>query len=53
MAMNKLMKQAIAMAAKEALAKRDYSYYFLLASPKSKLYRHTKFVCEKLQKIIS
>ncbi|MCD5528920.1 phage terminase large subunit [Lactobacillus delbrueckii subsp. lactis] len=50
--MNKLMKQAIAMAAKEALAKRDYSYYFLLANPKSKLYRHTKFVCEKLQKII-
>lgn len=52
MTMNKLMKQAIAMAAKEALAKRDYSYYFLLANPKSKLYRHTKFVCEKLQKII-
>lgn len=52
MAMNKLMKQAIAMAAKEALAKRDYSYYFLLANPKSKLYKHTKFVCEKLQKII-
>lgn len=52
MAMNKLMKQAIAMSAKEALAKRDYSYYFLLANPKSKLYRHTKFVCEKLQKII-
>ncbi|MBT9018654.1 terminase [Lactobacillus delbrueckii subsp. bulgaricus] len=50
--MNKLMKQAIAMAAKEALAKRDYSYYFLLANPKSKLYRHTKYVCEKLQKII-
>ncbi len=52
MTMNKLMKQAIAMAAKEALAKRDYSYYFLLANPKSKLYRHTKYVCEKLQKII-
>lgn len=52
MTMNKLMKQAIAMAAKEALAKRDYSYYFLLANPKSKLYKHTKFVCEKLQKII-
>lgn len=52
MTMNKLMKQAIAMAAKEALAKRDYSYYFPLANPKSKLYRHTKFVCEKLQKII-
>lgn len=52
MAMNRLMKQAIAMAAKEALAKRDYSYYFLLANPKSKLYRHTKYVCEKLQKII-
>lgn len=52
MTMNKLMKQAIAVAAKEALAKRDYSYYFLLANPKSKLYRHTKFVCEKLQKII-
>lgn len=52
MTMNKLMKRAIAMAAKEALAKRDYSYYFLLANPKSKLYRHTKFVCEKLQKII-
>lgn len=52
MAKNKLMKQAIAMAAKEALAKRDYSYYFLLANPKSKLYKHTRFVCEKLQKII-
>ena len=52
MTMNKLMKQAIAMAAKEALAKRDYSYYFLLANPKSKLYRHTRYVCEKLQKII-
>lgn len=50
--MTKLMKQAVAMAAKEALAKRDYSYYFLLANPNAKLYRHTKYVCEKLQKII-
>lgn len=44
-------KNGIALAAKESLARRSYSDYFLLANPSMKLYPHTKLITEKLQKI--
>lgn len=44
--------RAIELGAQEELARREYQYYFKLVNPKSKLYPHTKYICEKLQKII-
>lgn len=44
--------RGIELGAKEELARRDYQYFFKLANPKSKLYPHTRYICEKLQKII-
>ena len=44
--------RAIERGAQEELARREYQYYFQLVNPKSKLYPHTKYICEKLQKII-
>lgn len=44
--------RSIELAAQEELARRDYQYYFKLVNPKSKLYPHTRYICEKLQKII-
>lgn len=43
----------MAQAARQELARRSYSDYFLLANPRSKLYAHTKLITEKLQKIIN
>lgn len=44
-------KNGIALAAKESLARRSYSDYFLLANPSMRMYPHTKLITEKLQKI--
>lgn len=45
-------KAELALRAKEELARRNYVDYFSLANPKSKLFAHTKYICEKMQKII-
>ena len=50
--LSSLTKLNLAKAAKRELARRNYADFFMLANPKSKLFAHTKFVCEKLQKII-
>lgn len=45
-------KAELALRAKEELARRNYVDYFSLANPKSKLFAHTKYICEKMQQII-
>lgn len=52
MKLNATEKKAIAMAAKQELARRSYADYFLLANPGMKLYPHVKYIADKLQKII-
>lgn len=50
--LSSLTKLNLAKAAKRELARRNYADFFMLANPKSKLFAHTRFVCDKLQKII-
>ncbi|AKG66638.1 terminase [Lactobacillus helveticus] len=47
-------KAGIAHAAREELARRSYAYYFLLANAdkKAKMFSYTKYVCDRLQKIV-
>lgn len=45
------VKHAVLMSAKEEQAWRSYEKYFLLANPAMTLYRHTKYICNLLQKI--
>ena len=52
MKLNATEKKAIAMAARQELARRSYADYFLLANPGMKLYPHVKYIADKLQKII-
>lgn len=46
-----VQRQAIQKAAIEEQARRDYSKFFTLANPDAKLYKHIKYVCDKVQKI--
>lgn len=52
MKLNATEKKAIAMAAKQELARRSYADYFLLANPTANMYPHVKVICDALQKII-
>ena len=47
-------KAGVALAAREELARRSYAYYFLLANAdkKAQLFNYTKYVCDRLQKIV-
>lgn len=47
-------KAGVALAAREELARRSYAYYFLLANQdkQAKLFNYTKYVCDRLQKIV-
>lgn len=51
--LNDLDKKALLLGAREEVARRDYADYFLLANPKAKMFRHTKYIADKLQKIIN
>ncbi len=45
--------QLTRLSAQMELARRKYEYYFQLANPKAKLYRHTQYLCDKLQPIVA
>ena len=47
-----LEKQGVGLAARQALARRFYADYFMLANPSMRMYKHTQYIADKLQKII-
>lgn len=52
MKLSSIEKKAIALAAKQELARRNYKDFFALAHPELKIYPHVNYIIDKLQKII-
>lgn len=52
MSMNNKVAKAIVKSAKEELARRSYEYFFTFANSEAKVFKHTKYIIDKLQKII-